>query len=495
MTGLGSPYSDRRRLQELETRVSSTLAQIERMTGRVSREANVRQVRLARTVAASASYPAEPANTFPIIFLDTEFPQAEGEQTPTYTERSEEYQAFAFNKTDRYLEEGTEVFVVKFQSLDGDYEWWIIDTVDEEVQLNLVRFTLTASLSPGGTASATVDACSGHTTAGTSITVEDFEGKFRGVSGYKGTAFLWVDDAASCNYSIIHLEHKALWVAGTTGSLSGGSATLTVSDYWHGNDPGASVTVVTEVSWHNATTAGTEIIAAYDLENDWYVPIEVPLTLTAAQVCPNLVSNYSETTVGVAVATDAIEVSKDSALRLFTKNADPSTVLIDIRPHPEAASNSLFYSADSGSPPRWSQRPQLGYGIALGTDAGKQGWLLSESLSDNVWGVASGLTTGTHYWLWPMGAVIPGGVGTGCHLVITKYVAGSPTCVGWDYSQRPRSGAITFQDYTGATHSITISVGLIISWTIDSIEELAYEADDTGITCTVDSDSGYDFCP
>ena len=101
-------------------------------------------------------------------------------------------------------------------------------------------FELTASLSLGGSAAAETLNCS-YTKTGIPITVHDFEGEYSGPSGYKGACLF----QPSCNtYEIVSMQRRARFVYGTLDTVIAvdGTAVVTVTGYWDGQNPGSTVT-------------------------------------------------------------------------------------------------------------------------------------------------------------------------------------------------------------------------------------------------------------
>jgi len=94
-------------------------------------------------------------------------------------------------------------------------------------------------------------------------------GEWQGEIGYEGWAR--AVEADSVTHSIIWMQRIAYVVRGTLGgTLSGGSATLTVGSYSDGVDPGATVTVYDPDShWPNSVSTG-KAVALYNYEQSRY---------------------------------------------------------------------------------------------------------------------------------------------------------------------------------------------------------------------------------
>lgn len=135
----------------------------------------------------------------------------------------------------------------------------------------IIRFALTATLTPGATANATNVSTSG------SIVVDDYSspGRWRGISGYQGLARY---NASTTRYDIIWMEQIAEYVTVTLTERMGQnvadvSQNATVSGYWNGVDPGSTVHVydVPGDLYANLQN-GAKIICRYDWTNGRYVP-------------------------------------------------------------------------------------------------------------------------------------------------------------------------------------------------------------------------------
>lgn len=144
--------------------------------------------------------------------------------------------------------------------------------------MDLVRFELTATLAPGGTAAAKILICTNDTLSdGAAITVSDFfkaPGRFRGISGYRGVAFKRSDDVNCNNYSIINMDHLAVFIKATLTSTFSGTpptATATVDDHWQGVAPAGAVTIEDRCDQHDSVPNGATVLAIYDEIDDLYV--------------------------------------------------------------------------------------------------------------------------------------------------------------------------------------------------------------------------------
>lgn len=162
MTGTPAPdpFTDRQ-LQALERIVEDLVA--ERLSARLAAAEGIRDIRLAKTVERSSSYPTS-GDTFWIRFLDCAFATSGGAGTTTLTslERTDEGDTddsddvLAREINGNYVEEGAIVFALWQRGLSGgpsSYgEWWIargskhatcIDDLD-----GVVLDDLTTSTSP-----------------------------------------------------------------------------------------------------------------------------------------------------------------------------------------------------------------------------------------------------------------------------------------------------------------------------------------------------------
>ena len=144
----------------------------------------------------------------------------------------------------------------------------------------IVRFELTASLVPGGTATAETVEWGGATfdKTGDIITVKDNDtpGRWRGVSGYRGLCFVPQDVVGP--HEIIYMESIAEYVLVTTEEAMGETAAnpsqdATVHSYWNGNDPGSSITVYNANSLWDYLPGQSKILCAYDWKNGEYFPV------------------------------------------------------------------------------------------------------------------------------------------------------------------------------------------------------------------------------
>lgn len=185
------PFSDRQ-LRAIERLVDRIVAQ--RISQRLASHEMHRDIRLAKTVEASSSYPTS-GNTFWIRFLDCAFnPLSAGSSTLTQLERTAEgdtddsADVLAREINGLYLPEGTLVFALWQRGLSGDPssygEWWIFAP-----GLHWVEFELTAALTTS-TASAAAEVVSGYgpglPAAETEITVHNLQTPTGGTYTFAG---------------------------------------------------------------------------------------------------------------------------------------------------------------------------------------------------------------------------------------------------------------------------------------------------------------------
>lgn len=200
MTGTPTPdpFPDRQ-LRVLERVVSHLVAQ--QLGQRLAAAELHRDVRLAKTVQASSSYPTS-GNTFWIRFLDASFsPSSAGSTTLTTYERTAEGDSddaadcLAREINGLYLPEGTLVFALWQRPASGTGEWWLhaINPLKR-----LCRFTLNAALATSDASKAatiTNQYGPGKDHASTAITVYNLLSgtvastyTFEGASGEAGLA-------------------------------------------------------------------------------------------------------------------------------------------------------------------------------------------------------------------------------------------------------------------------------------------------------------------
>lgn len=112
------------RLDSLERQVAALRGQLEALTRGPALQFP-QNVRLAMTYSsAPETYPAAPANTFKIRFVDATLDSwAEGDRTPTFTDRSASEQTVAHVLNGSYVGRNTLVRVLNLQR-----KWWIIDS-------------------------------------------------------------------------------------------------------------------------------------------------------------------------------------------------------------------------------------------------------------------------------------------------------------------------------------------------------------------------------
>jgi len=114
--------STKRRLDDLDREFARLRGLLGQSSG--ARVGRPRDIFIAKTWSESVgTYPADPADTFEILFQDAEFTETVGDQTPTYTDLSADVMAIAHDISGRYLDRGTYVFVTKIG------QWWILDTM------------------------------------------------------------------------------------------------------------------------------------------------------------------------------------------------------------------------------------------------------------------------------------------------------------------------------------------------------------------------------
>lgn len=185
------PFSDRQ-MQVIERVLDRLVAQ--RISQRLATPEMHRDIRIAKTVQASSSYPTS-GNTFWIRFLDCAFnPLAAGNSTLTQLERTAEgdtddsADVLAREINGLYLPEGTLVFALWQRGLSGDPssygEWWIFAP-----GLHWIEFELTTTLSYSS-ATASAEVVSGYgpglPAVGTSVTVYNLQTPTAGTYTYSG---------------------------------------------------------------------------------------------------------------------------------------------------------------------------------------------------------------------------------------------------------------------------------------------------------------------
>lgn len=136
MTGAPTPDPfTERQLQAIARIVNAEIARIA-TSGRLARGDNVRDARLAKTVARDGTYPSA-GNTFAIRFVDCGFtPVAPGSTTMSCADRTTEDDTndaddvIAREINGQYVEQGKYVFALWQRGVAGDPdnygEWWIV---------------------------------------------------------------------------------------------------------------------------------------------------------------------------------------------------------------------------------------------------------------------------------------------------------------------------------------------------------------------------------
>lgn len=120
------------RLALLESNVSRLQELADLAPEREARVAGHRWPRLARVVAKSGhTFPklSDNPDSWAIRFTDSTFTEAEGNQTPTHTDRQADYKAIAHDLSGEYIEENA-VVIVTWDNL----RWWIISRVDGRIR-------------------------------------------------------------------------------------------------------------------------------------------------------------------------------------------------------------------------------------------------------------------------------------------------------------------------------------------------------------------------
>lgn len=306
----------------------------------------------------------------------------------------------------------------------------------------IVRFTLTGTLSLGGSAGATVLACVSDTRChgadlvGTSITVEDFSGSpgtWKSNIGKEGVAY-WNGDVA-CNYTILWVEEQAVFIEVTTTAVfSGGvSASPTLVDSWQGYPP-ASITLEDKCGAYANKAIGSCIVACYHDEDDRYIPID-PTLPDVSQLCFSYGSE-SATVSNVSL----LSVSKNWA---HLENRGAGHGHVQFR---RGSRDSMFWNVGSNSTisPFWTTCAKLGSDLEL---LGEIGGGFSErggtlTLSHATLAVSGShilqSTAGpgsVHFWKLPFEPTDAGVQFEGRHLFVTKHSGSDDSpCLQWEYS-------------------------------------------------------------
>ena len=336
--------------------------------------AHLRNVRICKTVDDGTGYPPPPANTFAIKFLDSYFDPTPGQRMPIHAERADPgatHDAIAHNIPDKYLGEGTICIALWQRGLpeNPQGEWWL-ERIDKNFDLALVKFRLDDPLPLGGTANATVQACSGEPPSG-SIVVEDpytAPGMFCGPAGYEGIAYWWPTDT-NCNYQIIYMEHQARKVWGPLlAPFSGGSTTMTVSGYAEGKSPGGSVTIEDRCGLYAHLLPGDCVVGTFDEKTKTYFVDDGRQGSVRGQaLCLpingqlNIGAGYTNV-IAVPIMT-ILSVNEDAYLRLFVDNANVNHGIISIDPSPDTG--NVWKS--NGIDIHWSRSLELGHHLEIGS--------------------------------------------------------------------------------------------------------------------------------
>jgi len=185
------------------------------------------------------------------------------------------------------------------------------DPTDSIFNLLLSRFRLTAALTQGGNATAVrIDWNGSAWTDGDAITVYDDQtgGEWQGAIGYEGWARQVEDE--STRHSIVWMQRIAYMVRGTIGgSLSGGSATLTVASYSDGVNPGATVTVHDPNGRWPLSVSGGLAQALYNFEADRYEVVQCEQSEWIAEALAT--QNYGPTTSTVTISSVTFKTQQE----------------------------------------------------------------------------------------------------------------------------------------------------------------------------------------
>lgn len=282
--------------------------------------------------------------------------------------------------------------------------WWLLaKPIDpppkpDATDLFMCNFTLDTTLVLGGTADATVGACSDNVAGlfGSTIVVEDVIGKFKGRAGYKGMAWKYKSDT-SCNWQIVELEEQAEMIRTATQQQFDGTindpVTGTVEVSWQGEAPVGNQTIVDRLGIYKRNPVGDTFIASYEEPLDQYNVVDGQQAAAGADECVptngrGTLLNRPEYVLVPAVPAfnwpvEEIIVNRDTCLRAFYDDGAKRMLLqID----PATRPGSLLNSVDNGKV-RWSDGPQVEHHLTVGdTRTGKE----DDNYLEIVGNVASG---------------------------------------------------------------------------------------------------------
>jgi len=377
--------------------------------------------------------------------------------------------------------------------LRRDYESgeWILDAEGDAVIIGvsvcIVHFTLTAPLTLGGTATATVTSCpTGGVAVGETITVEDpfgGPGIWRTEStlaaGVEGIAYKPCGDA-TCNYYILHLEMQARVICARLSSPLPDGAPILL-DHMFGYQP-TEITINSCINVHGHLAKDDEVVAFYHERDHEYRVIESTMPTTGStNIAPaNLTLCVSCTWSGSEIAAGACASTLTTKL---TANLDTwltmreSTVLGEVYLEIKAPSTHgrmvmTHQDSDSGLP-RWRNSVEANKlqaaDLVLDTDRTLAG------VTNPLVVQASGGTSAGNVFLQLPGGPLTSPAGLHSQLCVVG-TTNSGRCVELGYTDATWSGSVILYGLNdlcapGSSdhllkHTLTFDKGALTGWSI-----------------------------
>lgn len=515
------------RVSQLERTLIDELARLRDDSWREQRTTDHRNIRLCKTISDADSYPSSPADTFEIEFLDSFFsPRQSGTRIPTHTARGEDSRDVGHNLTGDFLAEGTICFALWQQGLEADGaaatdgQWWIERTSGGGAgsgNLYVVWFTLDSTLALGGTATATIGASCNDNVAslvgGSSITVQDRIGKFKGQSGYKGAAYRYASDT-SCTWTIIELEEQAEVIQATLAAgFVSGATTGTVNDYWQGKSPGLVANLADPCDHYSELKAGDCVIASYDEILDVYNVIDGAQALAASEKCEAvdgrgvLADMVGWSIVELAGDKDFpikhLQLNRDTCMRGFHEPLS-NTLLIGIDPSTRA--NSILWSGDTDAGDhsvRWTDGPKIGHHVTVG---GNQAAADGDSYvaikgspignAGGLWTLAVGAESYDSSQVWLMPSNHPDKKNT--HIVVEKTgednSPATPECLQLKWTAQGKDGSFEVPtgfdldvDFVAQTATLTITNSCLVTLEAGIVSGIEAKSETINLGCNDDT--------
>jgi len=338
--------------------------------------------------------------------------------------------------------------------------------------VEIVIFALAESLPIGGTASANRLACSGD--APSVFQVQDSIGKFKGLTGYRGSAFRHKQQESTCPFQIIELQEQAEMIVAVLGAdiVSQGTAVAaTVVSAWQGVSPGSAM-VVAVIPDHVGLKAGESVIASYDESTGVYniiephrpagadagVNVDEQCVITAGKGSSGA---YDQPATGAKA--QKIIANRDTLLRMLGDGGgDDFLIQLD----PSELPNSVIHSDATGL--SWTSGPVLNHNVQIGginaAGAGSPFLRISGNEADDPggggWAFANRDAPGEQTWLRPKSP------GTGGSLLFVFQTGAADDVVELAWTQPGVEATIVVGDAGSADNlQLQFENGLLIACT------------------------------